>query len=698
MFLSIFFFFLSGRSVYAACTIGADCSSDYPELCPDGVSVHTCHNIKHVTACNPDGSVKSCSNWEPGSGCSGCVIPGTSPTAGPGNPSCNHQSGPGYCSLEGDFAHANGTCNPYCNAGWYPSDTSPDPQCGIVQCSCGNNSRCCPSNPSTPTPPRATNTPVPVSPGQPTNTPVPHTGTPPTNTPAPTATPVPTNTPTPTPTPTPVPTKAWDAVSGVPTSAPRQEQRVGTTAYTWICLKASKTANSGAGETLLTGDGFPTGRSIYIVGCIQTSSGFKCTTGNTAYDSLLGIQKSSEHMFTSQNPIVLNATNALSATVTSTSTNVTNHVFYGVYQGTGAEMTGDATSLQYGTFNFGQDYTKCVTIRWDPYGRVFDAKSLEPIPNITVSILDSAKKLVTLPGVENSVTTGANGFFNFFVEAGKYYLKLDLSPSYSFTTNPSLNPNYGKAYSNLYKPGEVIDETAAGVHVDVPLDPGNNSPRRSDPVSISFSLIPTTYSTETKMIGQVSHPLTVVSFYQGKKKIAQTTADKFGFYETIVNNEAIEPYLSIIPYFTKVDLTKNDTSVLGVQTTNGSLLTKLMLAVWNKFTHSGSTVLSAVSKGSPVNPIFRYLEGYIYDEKGQVVKNAEVNVILAMSGKVYSQTVSDQYGRIKLYPEELPIFEYYLKVTPVNSLSSFTVTPDEFVKQNASYLDQNHINVLDAKN
>jgi len=727
-FMLLFPLFITTNPVMAQ-TCGSGCTQDYPEYCPTTGGTRTCHKVG-VWECDSKGNILQCS-WGTGSGCSQCTTPDATPTPPPAGDSCSLVSGPGNCSREAGVGTGAGFCNPYCNSGWVPNNDSSIQGCQIVQCSCDNSTRCCPMNPPAAPP---TNTPVPVSPGQPTNTPVPVTGTPPTS--APTPTPVcccswgcsiescvlstfscvppmtvadlacctaqpPTATPTPiptnTPTPTPIPTKGWDAVTGVPTSAPRQEQRVGTTAYTWICLKASQTANSAYGETLLTGDGFPTGKNIYIVGCIQTSSGFKCTTGNASYDDLLGIQKSSEHTFTSQNPIVLNATNSLSVTVTSTSTNVTNHVFYAVYQGTGAEMTGDATSLQYGTFNFSQDYKKCVTIRWDPYGRVFDAKSLEPIPNINISILDSAKNLVQLPGVGNPVTTGANGFFNFFVEAGQYYLKLDLLSSYSFTTSPSLNSNYGKAYSNLYKPDEIINETANGVHVDIPLDPGSNPPRRSDPVSISFSLIPATYSTETKIIGQVSHPLTIVTFYQGNKQIGQTTADKFGFYETIISNETIEPYTPIVPHLTKVDLTKNNISVLGVQASAGSPLARIILAVWNKFTHGGeNAVLSATSQGSPVNPIPRYLEGYIYDGSGGVVKNAEVNVILVMSGKTYYQTVSDSYGRIKLYPEDLPIFEYYLKITPVNSKTNFTITTDEFIRQNQDYLNQNRINVITA--
>ena len=141
-----------------------------------------------------------------------------------------------------------------------------------------------------------------------------------------------------------------------------------------------------------------------------------------------------------------------------------------------------AGGQQQGTFTF--EDTKCVSIEWDPYGRVFDSQSLEPIPGVQVGLFDNLNPQQLTQTTNNPQIIQQDGTFNFLSKAGTYYLNVLQMPSgYSFVANPRLNANYGKAYSqrngspSIYKPGQPIVETAGNPqHRDIPLDPGNSSP------------------------------------------------------------------------------------------------------------------------------------------------------------------------------------------------------------------------------
>jgi hypothetical protein len=271
----------------------------------------------------------------------------------------------------------------------------------------------------------------------------------PTPTPIPTSTPTPSPTPTPTKTPTPTPTKAFPTpLTGVPTNAPARNQTNNNKQYTWMCLKAEHTANSGSGEVSLSAAaGFPSNQNIYLAGCIDVSGQFKCTTGTAGGNSLLGLSNISGYDFhvvssSTSNPFTLpTGTSSFSGKKAISKSNlVTKHVFYGVFEGIGVGPTGNATSLQYGTFGFGSaTVTKCVTIRWDPYGKVFDAKTLKPIPNVIVALLDQNRELVQMPGLINPIATNQDGYYNFWVEPGTYYIEVISPKGYNFQKNPNFN-------------------------------------------------------------------------------------------------------------------------------------------------------------------------------------------------------------------------------------------------------------------
>ncbi|MDH7476580.1 MAG: hypothetical protein QHH09_03930 [Microgenomates group bacterium] len=715
IFLTVFFllFFFIGKNAkntYAfvqcngyTCNDGEKCcSEDYPSACGEDLSGS---QMCYKRGCNKTGNSDYTCSWGPISRCDPCVINGATPTpplSCPGG--CNLKdpadSQYGYCTRD---VAANCHCHALCNTGWSYPPTDPDVECHDVWCTCDNHTTCCRKKVQiTPTQVPPTN----IPPG-PNNTPTPTRRSTPTNTP------VPTNTPTPTKTPTPTPTKKWAAATGVPTTAPRQTQIINKLSYTWICLKSEKTARSGAGEVRVSAEyNFPLNKNIYLVGCVQTVSGFKCTTGKPNLDQILNIQKAPDHNFSTPiNPIVLTLSRSLVATVYSTTSTITNHVIYAVFQGNPEDYPGVGSTLQYGTFGWTYDLKKCITIRWDPFGRVFDSQSLEPIPNVVVFLFDKNKQLVQDPGVTNPIKTNLNGFFSFYVEPGFYSFEVEGPSTHTFSNKPLINKYFFNIYSNLYYPDQLIEEKPGmATQVDIPLDPGVNPPFKSNPSSINLSILPVSLASQTKIVGQVSHPLTVVSFYQKEKLVAQTSADKFGFYEILVDNKNIDSTLPLIPKFTKVDLTQNylyglyakgkgETAVLGIQTEPPkTFLAKILTSISQIFNNNseGKNLNSSTITGSPLTIIPKYLEGYLYYPTGHKLINTPVQIVIDNNQRIFSTVKTDSNGLLRVHPSFLPVFEYHLEAIINNYSAPVKIPINKFLEDNRQYIKKNNIDPINA--
>jgi len=476
----------------------------------------------------------------------------------------------------------------------------------------------------------------------------------------------------------------------------------GLPSQTWRCLKwemYNGSINPGGinhHRVTLSGEDFPINKDIYIVSCIDTTDGPKCTSGNNDYDQTLVFGENNytnlQNGTTSPLPfgfIVDGGSKRtlpegkLEAIAASWTKQSTDHSFYGVTINQAQTLEGIGASLQYGTFKFKQDTDKCTAVRWDPYGRIFDSQSLEPLPNVTISILDTNKNRVLIPA--NPQITLADGSFNFLVEAGNYFLSPNIPAGYTFTSNPNLHPNYIKAYFDIYKPEEIITEKPGQPeHRDIPLDSGGTSPFRSQPVMIIFGHL--RLEEEIKFEGKISHPLSVVSLISEStnQEIAKTTANKFGFWEIKLEAKEIPQEEGLIPNITKVDLTSNQV---------GAFLPTIFSKLFKKVF---AQTLQTASKKVVFQPILNYVEGYAYDDKNNPIPNANVKVKLKMSNGVYYQATADEKGYFTIPPENLPIFEYYLEFQSPKQAKPIQKTTSEFAQKNSQYLAANHINLMTA--
>ncbi|OGK41545.1 hypothetical protein A3A46_01140 [Candidatus Roizmanbacteria bacterium RIFCSPLOWO2_01_FULL_37_13] len=502
----------------------------------------------------------------------------------------------------------------------------------------------------------------------------------------------------------------------------------GPAPQSWRCLTSTQVGERTAVpppevDVNITGAGFPSLHDIYTVLCVpgatkknQPAANYQCTTGNSEFDQLVFNTDMTGTIapLTFEVPKGSNPSQTIQAIGGNLDTVVhmrnadghVNYAFFGVTinePSLNSQDRGD--TLQYGTFQFEQNPDQCVSIRWDPYGRIFDSQSLEPISNVRVSILDVNKKLVVTQGLLNPQRTEADGQFNFYVAIhpkGKktYYINPVPPTTHTFTDAPNLHPNYVKAYSEIYKPDEPIIE-AEGVpeHRDIPLDPGSNPPFKSTPVTMSLASV--NLGGDTRYEGIVSHPISIVTLVgkNSRTEVARTVADKFGVWRIVVPNANIPQNEPLVVKIIKVDLTTLPLTTLprnfpniSVSSSLRSLVSNLSSFINNKV--SAQDTDSADEAEFP--PILSYVEGYAYDQDGNVLADATVNVRLQMSDGIYYQTKTDENGFFSILPQNLPIFVYYLEFESPKLTSPVKMTGEEFVEKNQEYLTTGNVNLMAA--
>ena len=453
--------------------------------------------------------------------------------------------------------------------------------------------------------------------------------------------------------------------------------------------------NKGNNVVELSSNDLPINHPVYIVACKLTSNNFICTTGNATNDNLLGITTDNSLNFSTSitNPIK-SETGTAKFNVNINLSEGNNYVFYGIYLLNDQEISA-AKSVQYEKIIFPDDPKNCaslvIPVKIDPYGRVFDAVSLEPIPNIGVSLLDNNKKLVNLPMVTNPQNTKEDGVFNFVVPAGTYYLNPNLLSNYSIASSNDIDSNYTKAYSNLLKStNEQIIEKGTPVHKDIALKPLNGKPYTANPTKINYGVVRN--GAKTLISGRVSHPLTIIHFIQNGKDIGITKANKWGGYSVVLDNSKIEADSQIEISFEKVDLTKKSTTTQSMNILNKIekyFLPKEVLA----------QTLNKAVKGSSffVDPIPSYIEGIAKDKNGKVLSNSMVRLKLTMSDKSYYETKTDENGKFTIDPKYIPVFNYKIEI--VDSVTKKILVTNsivDFAKSNNKYLAENKINLMTA--
>lgn len=363
------------------------------------------------------------------------------------------------------------------------------------------------------------------------------------------------------------------------------------------------------------------------------------------------------------------------------------------------------TALKLGTFaptgTIPNTTTNCVSIWWDPAGKVIDAKTLEPVLGTTVTLhtlgSNSQKTLTQVPRnpfFVNPQTTGANGSFTFAVDPGTYVLNT-VKEGFSFPIEPvtlqnvraqleRLDPTHEYADSTkLYNdPNEEIIETAGITQfrymVMNPTDP--NYPG-SEPVVLS-SLISLAPNGNQIIQGTVSHPKGIVKAAINGSVLAQTTAG-------IQGNFTMEIAAAQVPANpSDISITEEKVPLIArapLPASFSSMLNRLVGIVY-------AQTETRTSKPLLLKPIPSTMTGFAYSQNYKIMPNAKVNII-AFGSVVYATGRSDANGFVSFPTKNLPPFGYTIEVRDSSTEAVVNrQTPDQFITTNKTYAAAENVN------
>jgi len=356
----------------------------------------------------------------------------------------------------------------------------------------------------------------------------------------------------------------------------------------------------------------------------------------------------------------------------------------------------------------------CATIAWDPEGRVFDAISLEPVPNAKVTILKAEGSFFFDPTVPNPVFTPTNGRFSFYVPNGDYKLKVEHYnydiKNYPIENLSFINPNYQKIYHDIYtKKNEIIHVENKLEHRDIPLLPKKNYSDKNSNCSYETGctysidkyfdiqeIVGNTYKIEIKQ----SHPLATVTVK--KKEICAENEKETVFATFYTDSDGYLkkelPLPAGLSCFSGAEISPTNFRQLVFNTKKDKNFLTNIKEVLNYFL--GNVFAENRTTRISLNPIFRYLEGYAYDKSGKILSNIKVGIYVPYSSFPYHITKTDDNGYFKIPTTNLPKEPYKIHYLTNEGNLITDVSLTKFVSQNINYLSKNKINlnqVVDEK-
>lgn len=384
--------------------------------------------------------------------------------------------------------------------------------------------------------------------------------------------------------------------------------------------------------------------------------------------------------------------------------------------GNNANSTTGEGGQQQGTLTDTYKNGSCQGELWDPDGRVFDSKTLEPIQNVDVTLLmkDATGNFTKAEAnranlnILNPFPKNLQGYFNFIVQAGLYKLspmmggyrmmlpeeKTTLPENYKFIYKPN---TANKSWS-LYFDGDIVDKKQGVLEQrDIPMVPTNGIGKHFD-----FSILTLNREVQRNgsevFSGRVTHPFAELKVEKcqtvnnAKSCVPYKTYDSFsggpdfkGEFNIILPQKE-NPDIVYEPIFTTVDLpAANLDFTQRDQTFVGSFVSKI-IGIFRPKNVDAAEVRKSVRMR--LEPIIQYVEGYAYDSNGNVMTGGTVGVYvpLAPNIPVYTTNISPN-GFFKLTSDKLPTTEYNFKyISAVKGAEPVKVTTSQFLTQNADFI------------
>lgn len=368
---------------------------------------------------------------------------------------------------------------------------------------------------------------------------------------------------------------------------------------------------------------------------------------------------------------------------------------------------------------------KPVKYRFDPYGYVFDAQTLEPLINVPVYLFEKWQPSVSpspLPSpafysklsdnnigvvpVQNTLSTGS---FAFVVADGTYALDvLPVAPSqtaaYTTRTSSALVDasevgivRGAKLDGGVYKVFVTVDEKSKELYTELypkTLNPiedivqtSGKIQRRDLPVTASkIGASPTralTIINDTNIrnndsglyvFGTVSHPYTLVeAVVDGVVQKIKTRATIDGTWGITIPSDTIKPQSVVTVKLTKPTFYS---SVLGVNTDT------------NEVVAQGDGLEISI----PVMP--KYIDAIAKDISGKAIPLTEVRVVDEMNGQITYSTMTDALGRYLIPPHGLSVYRY--KVEYGAGANQRTLKTTDIFAENKEYLASKSIDLFSA--
>lgn len=367
----------------------------------------------------------------------------------------------------------------------------------------------------------------------------------------------------------------------------------------------------------------------------------------------------------------------------------------------GAPKNGASFTLQQGLLAYEKVKAKppkglakdCVKIMWDPYGYVFDATSLEPLDNATVTMLDkTATTPISLP--DNPAFTNPFGKYNILAEKDDYYTIKAEIPSHSFKRTSFDAIKYKQIYWN-----NPEDVTTAEHNVPIVFQPGDKPfyeeykrPARVD-IALAPLSIPYYRSTPIKHEGR---PDALRQFLDdGNEYMMYTGAIDFPHgMVPFLHEDGSLMVLDGEPVIAESDTQGEWRMALSIDSV-GTQTIILGEPYKNPLLYNSKTPTSFTKTAFRFEPILQTIEGYAYDSDNRAIANADVNIILKMNGVVAYSTKADASGAFTIATENLPVMDYSLEfINPITKKTTSRTT-STFAKENADYVAKKNISLVD---
>jgi hypothetical protein len=416
---------------------------------------------------------------------------------------------------------------------------------------------------------------------------------------------------------------------------------------------------------------------------------------------------------------------------------------------------GSDPSDKIGTLGFPSADESCANVGTsspDPYGRVFNKTSLQPVEGVQMVVY---RKVIPMgssdptdaryekvnptdprfqiqdPFFRNPYQTDESGGYSFVVPAGEYKLiALDSGSGPSVLGDPvqlstlanntmDLQANtfgdkilvsVGGVTQNLYPPDASMGERAKVYGVSVPASaPGtvdlpvitvttedqrrdissNSAPKQMK--QIWRNQIADVVTGDLVVTGRINKPFgNVYAETPQGATISYAQADAKGDYTLFIPGSGLVGHGGYNLRFVPQPLTLvPPPQARGI----GYFLSKVFGGIFS-VVHAADNDQSLVV---PVEPRLNYLEGFAYDANGLVLKNTEVVIVSTLTSLPYYTTKTDQDGFYRVYSENLPRNNYQIAYIDPNTQKTLFVSATEYLAKNEKYITENKVDLTKPK-